>query len=198
MKLYVANEKYDGYIRDNCLWREEIDIFDKMAVQIKYMNKVQVSYSLTTYSPFEGFRLAFNGKNGRLETHEGIPWRDKIQEDQSKLHDKEMDHSTHSKAELKYHEIVSQRNFEDYKRIEFPFVRKGHWGGDNLMFDEIFREKMPKCFTAGFPVMFKGFVDHFYPAITIEERNAFISQMISNLIINLSQNDKEKLLRELI
>ena len=47
--------------------------------------------------------------------------------------------STHSKAELKYHEIVSQRNFEDYKRIEFPFIRKGHWGGDKLMFDEIFR-----------------------------------------------------------
>jgi hypothetical protein len=110
-----------------------------MAVQIKYMNRVQVSYSLTTYSPFEGFRLAFNGKNGRLETHEGIPWRDRMQEDQSKLHDKEMDHSTHSKSELKYHEIVSQRNFEDYKRIEFPFVRRGHWGGDKLMFDEIFR-----------------------------------------------------------
>ncbi|MGD8645957.1 MAG: hypothetical protein PVH37_20765 [Desulfobacterales bacterium] len=68
----------------------------------------------------------------------------------------------------------------------------------DLMSHEIFREKMPKCFTAGFPVMFKGFVDHFYPAITIEERNAFISQMISNLIISLSQNDKEKLLRELI
>ena len=46
--------------------------------------------------------------------------------------------ATHSKAELQYHEIVSQRNFEDYKKIEFPFVRKGHWGGDTLMFNEIF------------------------------------------------------------
>ncbi len=139
MNLYVDNEKYDGYIRDNCLWREEIDIFDKMAVQVKYVNNVQVSYSLTTYSPFEGFRFAFNGKNGRIETHEGIPWREKMQEDQAKLHDKEMDHSTHSNAEFKYHEIVSQRNFEDFKRIEFPFVRRGHWGGDVLMHNEIFR-----------------------------------------------------------
>ena len=144
MNLYVENEKYDGYIRDNCLWRKEIDIFDKMTVQIKYANNVQVSYSLTTYSPFEGFRFAFNGENGRLETQEGIPWRDAVQEDQSKIHDKEMDHSTHSKAELKYHEIVTQRNFDDYKRIEFPFVRKGHWGGDKLMFDEIFRAENPK------------------------------------------------------
>lgn len=139
MNLYVANENYDGYIRDDCLWREEIDIFDKMAVLIKYANDVQVNYSLTTYSPFEGFRIAFNGKYGRLETHEGIPWRDSAQEDQAELHEKEMDQSSHTKSELQYHEIVSQRNFEDYKRIEFPYVRSGHWGGDRLMANEIFR-----------------------------------------------------------
>ena len=67
-----------------------------------------------------------------------------------------------------------------------------------LMSHETFREKMPKCFTAGFPIMFKGFVDHFYPAITKEERDEFIKQMISNLIHDLPQDDKDKLLRELI
>jgi hypothetical protein len=67
-----------------------------------------------------------------------------------------------------------------------------------LMSHETFREKMPKCFTAGFPIMFKGFVDHFYPAITKEERDAFIKQMISNLIHHLPQHDKDKLLRKLI
>ena len=71
MKLYHANEEHDGYIRDNCLWRKEIDIFDKMAVQIRYANDVQVSYSLTTYSPYEGFRIAFNGMDGRVESWEG-------------------------------------------------------------------------------------------------------------------------------
>ena len=55
------------------------------------------------------------------------------------LGQKEMDNSSHTKMEHKYHEIVSQRNFEDFKRIEFPYVRSGHWGGDKLMFDEIFR-----------------------------------------------------------
>ncbi|MDO8952707.1 MAG: Gfo/Idh/MocA family oxidoreductase, partial [Draconibacterium sp.] len=58
MEIYVQNEKYDGYIRDNCVWRNNIDIYDKMAVQIKYANNVQVSYSLTTYSPYEGWRIA--------------------------------------------------------------------------------------------------------------------------------------------
>jgi predicted dehydrogenase len=144
MNLYAANEKYDGYLRDNCLWREEIDIFDKMSVLVKYANNVEVTYSLTTYSPFEGFRFAFNGKDGRLETQEGIPWRDTNLEDQAKLHQKEMDNSSHTKMEHKFHEIVSQRNFEDYKRIEFPYVRSGHWGGDKLMFDEIFRGQNSK------------------------------------------------------
>jgi transposase-like protein len=48
------------------------------------------------------------------------------------------------------------------------------------------------------PVMFKGFVDHFYPAITEEERNAFIIHMTTNLMHSLPQSDKEKLLSELI
>ena len=54
MRLYADNEKYDGYVRDNCLWRNEIDIYDKMSAQITYANDVVVNYSLTTYSPYEG------------------------------------------------------------------------------------------------------------------------------------------------
>ena len=73
MDLYVNNEKYDGYIRDKCLFREDIDIYDKMSAQIKYANNVSVNYSLTTYSPFEGWRIAFNGTEGRIEASLDIP-----------------------------------------------------------------------------------------------------------------------------
>ena len=142
VKLYTDNEHHDGYIRDACLWRKEIDIFDKMAVQIKYANDVQVSYSLTTYSPYEGFRLAFNGRQGRMETWEGVPSLMENQEDQSKLHEKEMDQSTHSKAELQYHEIVTQPNFGAFQRIRHPFIRSAHWGGDPIMLDEILRGRI--------------------------------------------------------
>ncbi|MFC1776050.1 Gfo/Idh/MocA family protein [Pseudomonadota bacterium] len=139
MDLYVANEHHDGYIRDRCVWRKEIDIFDKMAVQIRYANNVQVAYSLTTYSPYEGFRLAFNGKKGRLETWEGVPSLLEVQEDQSKIYEKDMDHTTHSAAELSYHEIVTQANFGEFERIRLPFIRKAHWGGDPIMMGEILR-----------------------------------------------------------
>ena len=139
MRLYHDNEKYDGYIRDNCLWREEIDIFDKMALQIRYANDVQVSYSLTTYSPYEGFRVAFNGRKGRMETWEGVPFLDEMQQDQSLLHAKEMDQTSHTESEIAYHEIISQLNFEKFERERVPYVRSGHWGGDQIMFDRIFR-----------------------------------------------------------
>ena len=46
---------------------EDIDIYDKMSAQIKYANNVSVNYSLTTYSPFEGWRIAFNGTEGKLK-----------------------------------------------------------------------------------------------------------------------------------
>jgi len=142
MSLYKANEHYDGYIRDACVWREEIDIFDKMAVQIKYANNVQVAYSLTTYSPYEGFRIAFNGERGRLETWEGVPSLLAVQEDQSKIYEKDMDHASHSNTELSYHEIITQQNFGEFERIKLPFVRKAHWGGDPIMMDEILRGKI--------------------------------------------------------
>jgi predicted dehydrogenase len=144
MNLYVENEKYDGYIRDKCLFRNDIDIFDKMAVQIKYANGVQVSYSLTTYSPYEGFRLAFNGKNGRMETWEGIPQMEQHLEDQSKLHEKEMDQSGVLSNTSQYHEIVTQLNFEKHEILKLPFLRGGHWGADKIMMDEMLKGVVEK------------------------------------------------------
>jgi predicted dehydrogenase len=43
-KLYVENENYDGYLRDGCVFKNDVNIFDKMAATIKYKNGVQVSY----------------------------------------------------------------------------------------------------------------------------------------------------------
>lgn len=118
MDLYVANEKHDGYLRDGCLWRKDVNIYDKMAVQIKYANKVQVSYSLTTYSPYEGYRIAFNGTRGRLEAwvHENQPWPMK-----------------------NYDQIRVTDNFTKTELINIPHSTGGHGGGDTRMKDKIFK-----------------------------------------------------------
>ncbi|MFD1258709.1 Gfo/Idh/MocA family protein [Mucilaginibacter terrae] len=117
MKLYADNEKYDGYHRDGCVWKEDIDIFDKMAVQIKYANKVQVSYSLTAYSPYEGYRISFNGTKGKLDAwiHEKQPW--------------EMQ---------KYDEVQVTKNFGKTEYFKIDNTEAGHGGGDMRLRKQIF------------------------------------------------------------
>ncbi|MFO8000545.1 MAG: Gfo/Idh/MocA family oxidoreductase [Marinilabilia sp.] len=139
MKLYVANEHHDGYIRDNCLWRHEIDIYDKMSVQIKYANDVLVNYSLTTYSPYEGWRIGFNGFDGRLDSWEGIPWRGKEKVNQAELHAQEMSQEDKEKAS-QYNEIMVMDNFGDYELIKIPHARGGHGGGDQKLQDRLFMD----------------------------------------------------------
>ena len=137
-QLYVENEKYDGYIRDNCLWRDDIDIYDKMAVQIKYANNVQVSYSLTTYSPYEGWRISFNGKDGRLESWEDIPWRRQEKINQAELHAAEMNQA--APGNVRYDEIFFMKNFErEHEMIKVEAAKGGHGGGDTRLQDKIFR-----------------------------------------------------------
>jgi predicted dehydrogenase len=118
MNLYADNEKYDGYTRDGCVWKEDIDIFDKMAVQIRYANNVQVSYSLTTYSPYEGYRIAFNGTKGRLEIwqHERQPW-----------------------PMENFDEIQITDNFGKTEYLRVPRIEADHYGGDPLMKEKIFK-----------------------------------------------------------
>jgi predicted dehydrogenase len=66
-RMYLEAEKEDGYLRDQSVFGEGISIEDDMAVLVRYRNRAQLSYHLTTYSPWEGYREAFNGTGGRLE-----------------------------------------------------------------------------------------------------------------------------------
>ena len=59
--------KYDGYLRDACLFREEINIWDTMTANIRYHNDVLLTYSLNCFMPYEGYKVGFNCTNGRLD-----------------------------------------------------------------------------------------------------------------------------------
>jgi predicted dehydrogenase len=142
MKLYVANEKYDGYIRDNCVFREEIDIYDKMSAQIVYANGVTVNYSLTTYSPYEGWRLSFNGTNGKLDTWLDIPYQptDLEKVSQEERHAIEMSSAKDEKP-VGYAEIIVADNFKTgVESVKVPKFKGGHGGGDVRMHDRLFRD----------------------------------------------------------
>ncbi|HEU5080671.1 MAG TPA: Gfo/Idh/MocA family oxidoreductase [Opitutaceae bacterium] len=71
-KLYLAGEKDSGYLRDQNVFREGIDIYDQMSLNLRYRTGEVLTYSLIAYSPREGMRVCFNGDRGRLEYHEFI------------------------------------------------------------------------------------------------------------------------------
>lgn len=136
--LYVKNEQHDGYLRDGCVWRNEIDIFDKMSAQIVYANGVTANYSLTTYSPYEGWQIAFNGMKGRLETWEDIPYLQKTADDQANRHAMEMSNADDA-IPGEFREIMVMDNFaKNYEIFTTPKIKGGHGGGDVRMQRRIF------------------------------------------------------------
>lgn len=117
--LYEDPSDLDGYVRDACVFRENIDIPDTMTANIRYDNDVVVSYSLNTYMPIEGHHIAFNGTRGRIELmqYEKQPWE-------------RPDHD----------EILLVKNFGGgVERIKVPHAQGGHFGGDDRMRNMIFR-----------------------------------------------------------
>ena len=116
-RLYIDCEKYDGYLRDGCVFKNDINIFDKMAATIQYANGVHVSYSLTAYSPYEGYRIAFNGTKGRIDA-----W---IQ-------------SSNPVQDVDYDEIILYKNFSRRQYIQVSQIATGHGGSDDLLRDQIF------------------------------------------------------------
>ncbi|MEP7267851.1 MAG: Gfo/Idh/MocA family oxidoreductase [Saprospiraceae bacterium] len=138
VNLYVNNEQYDNYHRDSCVFRNEIDIWDKMSAQIIYANGVTVNYSLTTYSPYEGWKTAFNGLNGRIDAWEDIPFM-QADMDQANRHLNEMNQSRDEKPEG-FDQIFVMDNFATKgENLYVPKYKSGHGGGDGRMQDLIFR-----------------------------------------------------------
>jgi predicted dehydrogenase len=119
MKLYVGPEDADGYHRDGCVFREDVDIYDTMSAAVKYSNGVNMSYSLNAFMPYEGYRLAFNGEKGRLDIrdYERQPWPVAVET-----------------------EIYLTKSFGKREQIMLPKVEGGHGGGDTRLHDLIFRK----------------------------------------------------------
>lgn len=122
--LYLDNEKHDGYFRDQCVWRPEIDIEDTMNVMVRYDNGTQLKYALSAYDAWEGYHIAFNGTKGRLEhsivEQAGAAGANQVQ----------------SKSEGVTIRVIPLRG--NPRDIEPWTGTGGHGGGDDVMLGEIF------------------------------------------------------------
>ncbi len=119
-RLYADNEHFDGYIRDNCVFRHQIDSFDKHSAIVKYANGAYLNYSLTADTDYDGYWIAFNGTKGRLEARAlGYPRKNHI--------------------DLVFTPVRIFNN-KPAEVIKVEFARGGHWGGDPIMNDKLFKD----------------------------------------------------------
>lgn len=135
-KLYVDHEHEDGYIRDNCLFRKDINIYDKMSAQVKYTDNTVLNYSLTTYSPFEGWRVAFNGTEGRIEAWLDIPYYENQSIDEAEKHASEMDQNGGEVITQK--PLIVHKLWKEFETVQVGMEKSGHGGGDKRLHDKIF------------------------------------------------------------
>ncbi|WP_168122296.1 Gfo/Idh/MocA family oxidoreductase [Paenibacillus sp. HB172176] len=67
---YRDAEAEDGYYRDQCVFSDDTSIYDTMSLGVQYDSKAILTYSLTAYSPYEGWKLVIHGVDGRLEAEQ--------------------------------------------------------------------------------------------------------------------------------
>lgn len=131
-RMYLEQEKYDGYFRDKCVFRPDIDIEDTMNVSVKYDSGATLSYSLNAFNGWEGYHIAFNGTKGRLEHG--------IQEKVTVFGDGTTPGAV--KPGGTYIRIYPLRA-PAYEVPLWPEGEGGHGGGDKVMLDDLFLPQKP-------------------------------------------------------
>ncbi|MGB2819986.1 MAG: Gfo/Idh/MocA family oxidoreductase [Phycisphaerae bacterium] len=134
-KLYLDNEHEDGYFRDRCVFAPQIDIWDNMSVSVRYRRGAVMSYFLHSYSPWEGYQIAFNGTRGRLE-HGSAQF--------SYISGAEETAPGELRKEGTY--ITVMPHFarpEDFQAVKVHTAAGGHGGGDDPLLADIFDPDAP-------------------------------------------------------
>jgi len=124
--LYLDAEHEDGYFRDQNVFSDGISIEDTMNLLVTYRNGAVMTYSLTAYAPWEGFRVSFNGTEGRIEMEVVETSYVNAGGEQS------------LEGALEKSSIWLRRLFEKPREIEIPEAKGAHGGGDGVLLHDLF------------------------------------------------------------
>lgn len=124
--LYLDAEHEDGYFRDQSVFGQGINIDDTMSVLVRYRNGAQLTYSLTAYSPLEGFRVSFTGSKGRLDLE--VIERSYINSGGEQS----------LEGALESRSLILRPQFGKPETIVIPEAAGGHGGGDPELLNDIF------------------------------------------------------------
>ena len=135
--LYLDNESYDGYHRDQDVFGPGVTTEDNLAVIVDYSRGATLSYALNAHSPWEGYRIAVNGDEGRAELE--------VVERAAVLVDADgnvvIDPSAlpESASRTGGERLTLQRHWEPAQDIKIKAGTGGHGGGDALLLADVFR-----------------------------------------------------------
>lgn len=137
--LFLDNEHYDGYRRDQDVFTGGITIEDNLALVVEYQGGPRLSYSLNAHSPWEGYRVAVNGTEGRVELE--------VVERAAVLHSTDKKTVVDPSATPVEEEdavrrngerLVVQRHWEAAYEVPIVNGEGGHGGGDDLLLSDLF------------------------------------------------------------
>ena len=126
--LYADAEHLDGYVRDLDVFASGITIEDNLSVLVGYRQGASLSYTLNAHSPWEGYRVAINGTEGRIEL-DVVERGDQAEPKPAEALDLRPQGA----------HILLQRHWETARAVPIPAGDGEHGGGDTMLLDDLFR-----------------------------------------------------------
>ncbi|KAK8110801.1 oxidoreductase [Apiospora kogelbergensis] len=124
--LYLDAEHEDAYYRDQGVFSDGISIEDTMNLLVRYRNGAVMTYSLTAYAPWEGFRVSFNGTGGRLELE--VVENSYVNSGGSQAAEGSIEKTT----------LLLRPLFDKPREIEIAAGVGAHGGGDTVLLNDLF------------------------------------------------------------
>ena len=135
--LYLDNESYDGYHRDQDVFGPDVTTEDNLAVIVDYARGATLSYSLNAHSPWEGYRIAVNGDEGRAELE--VVERAAVLVDADGKAVIDPSAVPESSSRTGGERLNLQRHWEAAQDVKIEEGTGGHGGGDALLLADVFR-----------------------------------------------------------
>jgi len=137
--LYLDAEGHDGYHRDQDVFGPGITIEDNLALIVDYTSGATLSYSLNAHAPWEGYRVAVNGTEGRAELD--VIERGAVLVDEGLhpvLDPSATDAGATDSLRPQGERLLIQRHWEQPVEIPIHAGPGGHGGGDALLLRDVF------------------------------------------------------------
>ena len=135
--LYLDAESYDGYQRDQDVFGPGVTTEDNLAVIVDYAGGATLSYALNAHAPWEGYRIAVNGDQGRAELD--VVERAAVLTDADGKFVVDPSAAAESSSRIGGERLTLQRHWEVAQDVKIKEGTGAHGGGDALLLADVFR-----------------------------------------------------------